>query len=348
MSIRAVLRTVLLLALAPGLGISLPASLEAQIGGAIRRAAEQAAARTVDPSRLLEGTPPISTSLADAAWAVDSLDNFSPHDVSPLNARRRAGGVPAADSLENMPLRSMLDLQRTPNGGFVLQPGFYEMHTQSYCLHAGTHGPGRGDGYLYAPPAGSADDAVVAILRNSVAHPDIPQSAIQQLLWAIVARSKFEDLNPQLKATAARLLTPSELASLNRNALDLIPDAALERAIQNMPALVQQAFRAEAQLRQMLTSANTSFDQMERVAVLAGLAPVGPGSRDVPEGRWSRHPDGYFVRYMPRAYSYTVTQIWVPSGSQAVGKEYDPATHIAVPGNTAKQRLIQSGRARTE
>jgi hypothetical protein len=189
---------------------------------------------------------------------------------------------------------------------------------------------------------------VVAILRNSVAHPDIPQSAIQQLLWAIVARSKFEDLNPQLKATAARLLTPSELASLNRNALDLIPDAALERAIQNMPALVQQAFRAEAQLRQMLTSANTSFDQMERVAVLAGLAPVGPGSRDVPEGRWSRHPDGYFVRYMPRAYSYTVTQIWVPSGSQAVGKEYDPATHIAVPGNTAKQRLIQSGRARTE
>ena len=28
----------------------------------------------------------------------------------------------------------------------------------------------------------------------------------------------------------------------------------------------------------------------------------------------------------------------------AVGKEYDPATHIAVPGNTARQRLIQSGR----
>ena len=40
----------------------------------------------------------------------------------------------------------------------------------------------------------------------------------------------------------------------------------------------------------------------------------------------------------------TVVQIWVPQGSPAVGKEYDPATHIAVPGNTARQRLIQSGR----
>ena len=35
---------------------------------------------------------------------------------------------------------------------------------------------------------------------------------------------------------------------------------------------------------------------------------------------------------------------WVPQGSPAVGKEYDPAAHIAVPGNTARQRLIQSGR----
>ena len=35
-------------------------------------------------------------------------------------------------------------------------------------------------------------------------------------------------------------------------------------------------------------------------------------------------------------------------GSPAVGKEYDPATHIAVPGNTARQRLIQSGRAQQQ
>ena len=84
----------------------------------------------------------------------------------------------------------------------------------------------------------------------------------------------------------------------------------------------------------------------KRAAVLAGLAPLGAGSRAVPAGRWSLHPDGYYVRYIPQGYSYTVTQIWVPQGSPAVGKEYDPATHIATPGNTSRQRLVQSGRAR--
>ena len=87
---------------------------------------------------------------------------------------------------------------------------------------------------------------------------------------------------------------------------------------------------------------------MEAVAVLAGVAGIGPGSREVPMGRWSLHPDGYYVRYLPRGYSYTVVEVWVPNGSPAVGKEYDPATHIAVPGNTARQRLIQSGRPKQQ
>jgi hypothetical protein len=94
----------------------------------------------------------------------------------------------------------------------------------------------------------------------------------------------------------------------------------------------------------MLTSANSSYEQMERVAVLSGIAPMGEGSREIPSGRWSLHPDGYYVRYLPQGYTNTVVAIWVPQGSPAVGKEYDPATHIAVPGNTARQRLIQSGR----
>ena len=54
-------------------------------------------------------------------------------------------------------------------------------------------------------------------------------------------------------------------------------------------------FQAEAQLRQMLTQPGTPYDQLERVAVLAGMAPMGEGSRAVPSGRWSLHPDGYYV-----------------------------------------------------
>jgi hypothetical protein len=294
---------------------------EAQIGGLGRTLGRAASRLNVDA--VLRGDAPITTSLPDARWAVDSLDNFTPRESK----------------------RSMLQLQRTPNGGFVLQPGYYEMNTQSYCLKAGTHGPGGGDGYLYAPTRGPAEDAVTTILRNSVNHPEIQQSAVQTLLWAIIARAKFEDMSAEHKATAARLLTPRQLASLNRTALDMVPGPALEAAMSRVPPLVRQVFQAEAQLRQMLTTPGTSFQQLEAAAVLAGMAPLGEGSRTVPNGRWNMHPDGYYVRYIPQGYSRTTTQIWVPQGSPAVGREYDPATHIAVPGNTARQRLVQSGRA---
>ncbi|MBA2564178.1 MAG: hypothetical protein H0V09_01990 [Gemmatimonadetes bacterium] len=226
----------------------------------------------------------------------------------------------------------------------MLEPGTYGMQAQSYCLHAGTYGPGGGDGYLYAPPAGPAQDAVVSIARNSVDHPDIPQHDVQVLLWAIIARAKFEDLEPGLKATAAQLLTKEQLVKLNRGALDLLPGPVLDNALASMPEPLRKVLEAEAELRRMMTNPGSSFSDMERIAVLSGMAPRGEGSRPVPSGRWSLHPDGYYVRYVPSGYSSTRMEIWVPEGSPAVGKEYDPAMHIAVPGNTARQRLLQSGR----
>jgi hypothetical protein len=271
---------------------------------------------------VLGGKPPITTSLPDAKWGDASKDGFLPRESA----------------------RSLMTLQRTPNGGFVLQPGYYELQTQSYCLKAGTHGPGAGDGYLYAPPKGPAEDPVMTVIRNSVQHPEIQQHEIQVLLWAIIARAKFEDLQPDMKATASRLLTPRQLASLNRNALDVLSGNALTDALGGVPEPLRQIVQAEAQLRQMMTTPGATFAEMERVAVLSGNAPLGEGSVNVPSGRWSVHPDGYYVRYLPSGYSSTRVEIWVPQGSPAVGKEYDPATHIAVPGNTARQRLIQSGR----
>jgi hypothetical protein len=271
---------------------------------------------------LFGGKAPITTSLPDAKWGDAAKDGFTPREAE----------------------RSLMTLQRTLNGGFVLQPGYYGMQTQSYCLHAGTHGPGGGDGYLYAPPKGSAEDAVMSVVRNSVNHPEIHQREVQQLLWAIVARAKFEDLNPELKSTASRLLTPRQLSALNRSALDVVSGNALTDALGGVPQPLRQIAQAEAQLRAMMTTPGSTFAEIERVAVLSGNAPLGEGSQGIPSGRWSIHPDGYYVRYIPSSYSSTRVEIWVPQGSPAVGKEFDPATHIAVPGNTARQRLIQSGR----
>jgi hypothetical protein len=311
------LRAILSASIAAALCLSATAA-DAQFGGLGRLA------QSVGVSLPNLQKAPITTSLSDAEWAAADKDGFEPRVAK----------------------RSMLELQRTQSGGFVLQAGYFEFHNQSYCLKAGTHGPGEGDGYLYAPTKGPAEDVVRSIVRNSVNHPEIAQHDIQTLLWAIIARARFEDLSTRHKAVAARLLTPRQLASLNRNALDLLTQGPLA---DNLPREIRMVMEAEADLRRMLTSPGTSFAELERVAVLSGVAGIGEGSRETPLGRWNLHPDGYYVRYFPKSYTNTVVEVWVPDDSPALGKEYDPATHIAVPGNTARQRLIQSARPfRTE
>ncbi len=263
---------------------------------------------------------PISTSIADARWADPGQDGFTPPT----------------------PRRDLAQLQRTPNGGFLLQAGYFGFHDQSYCLHAGTHGPGGGDGYLYAPPLGAARDTVITIVQNSVRHPEIDQHTIQALLWAILARARIENLSNEQRVAAAQLMTPKQLAGLNRSVVDMLAAGPIA---DNLPREVRSVLQAEADLRRMLGTPGTSYAELEQVAVLAGMAPLGAGSVEVPNGRWSHHPDGYWIRYLPSGYTNTVVEIWVPDGAPGIGKEYDPATHIAVPGNTARQRLIQSGRA---
>lgn len=290
----------------------------------LKKAAVNQVAQAIAPE-VLTSKQPITTSLSDAKWGDPTKDGFVPP----------------------VPRLSLMTLQRTPNGGFVLQKGYFSLPTQSYCLKAGTHGPSKGDGYLYAPPKGPAEDVVMTIVRNSVQHPEIPQTDIQVLLWAIIARAKFEDFPPKVKETASHLLTERQLASINRSALDLLPGPALDQAMAKLPPAVREVAHSEAQLRQML-KVNRSFQEMERAAMLNGNVGIGEGSQNVPTGRWSKHPDGYYVRYLPKHYSFTIVELWIPDDSPAIGREYDPATHVAVPGNTNRQRLIQSGRVQVD
>ncbi|QJQ31635.1 hypothetical protein GV829_03570 [Sphingomonas lacunae] len=290
---------------------------QAQLGD-LGRALGQAAGGL---GSLTRGTPPVSTSIRDARWADPSRDGFTPPG--------------RAMPLERLP--------RTPEGGFTLAAGYYVFDGQSYCLHAGTHGPGGGDGYLYAPVLGSRQEVVTTILRNSVANPDIPQHQVQQLLWAIVARARLDQLRPDIRAAAGRLMSPQQFTAMNRNALATLTANQLQGLVR-LPGPVQSVLRAESDLRGMLTTGAGSYADMERVAVLSGAVERGEGSIDTPSGRWSAHPDGYWIRYIPSGYSRTRTEIWVEPGSAAVGRVYDPAQHIAVPGNTNRQRLAQSGR----
>lgn len=269
---------------------------------------------------LFKKGPAITTSLSDAKWEAPDKDGFRP-EAKPLGS-----------------------LERGPKGGFVLREGTYGAVVQSYCLHAGTYGPGKGDAYLYAPPKGPAEKAVMHIAENSVDHPEIPQRDIQLLLWGIIARTKFSDMPANLQSVGRQLLSRKEASDLDGGAMDRIGQEALDRGLIKEPPFMQRILQAENEIRGKLSAPTALYEDVERVAVLDGAPPLSDRGRATPSGRWSLHPDGYYVHYIPNGYTNTRLEVYVPAGCPAIGKEFDPATHIAVPCETGRQRLLQSGR----
>lgn len=235
-------------------------------------------------------------------------------------------------------------LPKAPTGGFILCEGLYEMTNKSYCLHAGTRGPSSGDGYMLAPVQGPKKDVVVAILKSAEKHSEVPQRNIQVLLWAIIARTKLADFNTEIKATAALLLTPQQLLMLEGGALGILPNNIMEDAKSKLPPAVQAVFEAENNIRRLAASGASSYEEMEKYAILAGIAPNN--NSDYPSGTWALHPDGYYIRYFPKGYSVTRVQVYVPHELIASlnGKPliYDAPNGIACPANVGAQRLAQS------
>ena len=233
-------------------------------------------------------------------------------------------------------------LPKASNGGYKLCAGYYEMTNKSYCLHAGTRGPSNGDGYMLAPVLGPKHDVVVAILKSGESHPNVKQRDIQLLLWAIIARTRFADYNTAIKLTATTLLSSADLLKLEGGALGILPASVMDKAKSQLPEPIQAVFEAENNIRRLAASGNATYEEMERYAVLAGIAPSV--NSEFPSGTWSLHPDGYYVRYIPSGYSVTKTQIYVPQ--QLVDTKpdliYDAPNAIACPANTGAQRLIQT------
>ncbi|MCK4574769.1 hypothetical protein KAU34_00005, partial [candidate division WOR-3 bacterium] len=240
--------------------------------------------------KIFKKESPITNKLSDAVTEVPFLDDFNPKGKVPMTV-----------------------LPRTQNGGFILEePGPYVFVCQSYCLHAGTHEPGKGDGYLYALVKGPQADIFRHIVQKSIDHPEIPQRDVQVLMWAILARTKIADMSNEKQVAAAKLLTPKEIFEVNGGALELVPKGALEKATIDMPPQVRKIVQAEASLREKLTQGEENYEELERIAVLHGVPPIGKGSRNVPRGRWSYRADGYFVRYFPSGYQQTQIELYVP------------------------------------
>jgi len=191
-----------------------------------------------------------------------------------------------------------------------LLPGYYALTVQSYCLHAGTYAPTAGDGYLIAPLKGARAEEIGGILRRSVANPQVPQHDIQRLIWGIEAGAGFGEYDPAFIVRVTPVLGEKELAAVAMNTGLRQVWSAVQGGL---PSPLRDAVSFYGQLRSTVTDVTKTFEQVERLAVLTGAAPPGPGSRDVPAGAWSSIGDETYMRAFPQGYSTTTVEIVRPA-----------------------------------
>jgi len=224
--------------------------------------------------------------------------------------------------------------------GFLLTPGFYKVVAKSFCLHAGTYAPSKGDGYLYAPLKGPKEQLVYKLINNWKNHPDINQRDLQLLLWAVIARTKFKDLDTRLKLVSARLLSEDDIDELSNVGIEYLSDAALKKAINNLPTPLQRIAEAENSMRQKFYAANVDYNEMESLAMLAGVQTET--GNEISRGLWTLLPEGCYIRYMPYNYTKTYIEIYVPYTLGVNGIYFVGVGKVATPANISSQRLAQS------
>ena len=127
----------------------------------------------------------------------------------------------------------------TSSEGYVLKPGFYTIDLKSFCMHAGTYAPSKGDGYLYAPVKGPRKELINSLVKNWYKNQDIPQEKVQALVWGVIAKSSFKNMSPDLQLVATRLLSKSDLLQLSKMGLDFIPASVMSKAKSNLPKPIQ-------------------------------------------------------------------------------------------------------------
>lgn len=281
---------------------------------------------------------PISTTFDDAVYEIDALANFEP---------TAAAYAP-------------LDIQpKSPDGGYRLSSGLYTMNAKSFCLRGYTYGPSSGDGHLYAPLKGKKADFIQLILERYSERPHLTQQNIQVLLWAIIAGADMNTLGEKYTATLNELFTVQELLEFQgKEWLTGMADAQIQKfrqlAFNNMSPKLKNLLKADQTIRNLVRQ-NQSFQQIEKIAIIAGVAPPEDMIRHVSKGRWSYHPDGYYVRFFPNGYPQTRVDVYVPFEGEAVQDTYraqddaqyhklkqvvfNPATMVATPANQSSQRI---------
>ncbi|MCX2718091.1 serine hydrolase domain-containing protein [Lentiprolixibacter aurantiacus] len=241
--------------------------------------------------------------------------------------------------------------------GFYLTPGFYEGHFNSFCIRAGTYAPRKGNGRYYAPLKGPKADIVEAIVKGYQDNPAITQQEVQLLLWAIIAKTDFQEMKGDIKATALKLLDSKQILRLSKGTLERYATDELRKVAFKNESLRYIA-QAENDLRNLYHQGVESYQDYEAIAIREGMEPL---SEKYTADRWTRHPDGFFIRYKVQDFPYTITQVYVPeqninnfspitdhgpsppeSNPGQGGVYFMPRNAVAMPSDGSAQRILQT------
>lgn len=277
--------------------------------------------------------PLLTTSLSDAVTGVPFLDDFDPQGAGRLTL------LPRGPSDGYLLVRSGLFQQRLQS--YCLHQGKYGPGEGDGFLYAPLKGPHadilRGALRRAAAHPEVSQSDVQDLLWDVLAGVGmglLPEDPAAQLLTAEQLsdlkalgerrRQKVEERMPEMMERM-RALQQSEvgrrMAELGqrmsgfsermRQAVASGDMAALQREAAAMQPLAEEMAQLQGQWLQELTGANLTFEERERASVLEGEHEPGEDSQEVPRGRWSYHPDGYFLRHFSSSYKRTRVQVYV-------------------------------------
>jgi hypothetical protein len=230
--------------------------------------------------------------------------------------------------------QSLMELEQTQFGGFVLKPGFYETEFKTYCLQPGTPDPRQGDAYVQGPISGYRKDIIESVLINSEDHKEIEQRNIQLLLWSVVSGSNFNNLSYSVQNDAAKLLTPKQIFQLKGGVAGLVKEASYATEILN----------ANSGIKQLFETGIHSYEAYENLAVRHEQSKII--KRGIKYDQWYRQKENYYVRFLPESYKKVKIQVYVPDSlldfDHKLNGEYvvfDPTGQQGIPTFTNAQRL---------
>lgn len=244
-------------------------------------------------------------------------------------------------------------LPRADDGAFLLKVGIFEAYVQSYSLDPGERNWQRGAAFYPAPIKGRRARVIGDVLKQIELHPDVPQDAVQQLLWAVVQGTELEKMPAPMQQTAARILPKESLSALQgataANAVTNRLLGILNNRLSKDKQLQKGIGEIAGKTRQLDQEYGIS-DTLDAVNAASASQTVATAGDVVPRGTWAQMPGGFYVRYLPEGYARVHVQVIVPQAAidQADPRmplAFDPTQVLAVYCQTPPQRLGISLRA---